>query len=415
MNSRPKTEPGSPSVASSSHGNFEEKSITELISVLRVAYLVDDFDRVEKVLVARDERLRDEIGPLLHKIEMERLEIIQVQEELMKREELCERGKKVQESYETLEVKTNGLVDKKTIEELKNKNLELECENSKLKELKKKWVEDSNALHKLRIRVRELEDEKLDDKNVLAALKIKNNELEGVKKNLATLEELRTENHKLEDEKLRLKALVESLVRKFGELNRRVVRLEVDTKLLMSADASSRGNNKGEPPADPKVTFQVIDKEDEELNEMDVNGYEFGIDTGGPAPLQRNEDTPHSLGAGTTQFPSKAKKDALGASARGRLVSENVIEIVDLDDDDDRYISHGKKAISQNIVKNEHPSSSDAAQQKNIFTKAQKIEMVKRKFPFSDSDSSSSSSSIESLNIDSLALSSRGIACKKKS
>ncbi|XP_061375695.1 uncharacterized protein LOC133317818 isoform X1 [Gastrolobium bilobum] len=389
MNSRPKTEPGSPSVASSSHGNFEEKSITELISVLRAAYLVDDFDRVEKVLVARDERLRDEIGPLLHKIEMERLERIQVQEELMKREELCERGKKVQESYETLlkEVKTNGLVDKKTIEELKNKNLELECENSKLKELKTKWVEDSNALHKLRIRVRELEDEKLDDKNVLAALKIKNNELEGVKKNLATLEELRTENHKLEDEKLRLKALVESLVRKFGELNRRVVRLEVDTKLLMSADASSRGNNKGEPPADPKVTFQVIDKEDEELNEMDVNGYEFGIDTGGPAPLQRNDDTPHSLGAGTTQFPSKAKKDALGASDGGRLVSENVIELIDLDDDDDdnRYMLpglHGKKAISQINVKDEHPSSSDPAQQKSIFTEAQRIEMVKRKFPF---------------------------------
>ncbi|XP_061375696.1 uncharacterized protein LOC133317818 isoform X2 [Gastrolobium bilobum] len=391
MNSRPKTEPGSPSVASSSHGNFEEKSITELISVLRAAYLVDDFDRVEKVLVARDERLRDEIGPLLHKIEMERLERIQVQEELMKREELCERGKKVQESYETLlkEVKTNGLVDKKTIEELKNKNLELECENSKLKELKTKWVEDSNALHKLRIRVRELEDEKLDDKNVLAALKIKNNELEGVKKNLATLEELRTENHKLEDEKLRLKALVESLVRKFGELNRRVVRLEVDTKLLMSADASSRGNNKGEPPADPKVTFQVIDKEDEELNEMDVNGYEFGIDTGGPAPLQRNDDTPHSLGAGTTQFPSKAKKDALGASGiccRDCMERRLFLKLM------------SRMSIQVHQIQ---PS------RKAYLRKHRGLKWSKESFL--------SSSSIDLLNIDNLPLSSCGITCKKKS
>ncbi|XP_061342476.1 uncharacterized protein LOC133288675 [Gastrolobium bilobum] len=157
---------------------------------------------------------------------------------------------------------------------------------------------------------------------------------------------------------------------------------------------------------------------------MDVNGYKFGIDTGGPAPLQRNEDTPHSLGVGTTQFPSKAKKDALGASDGGRLVSENVIELIDLDDDDDdnRYMSPGllgKKAISQINVKDEHPSSSDPAQQKSIFTKAQRIEMVKRKFPFSDSDtsssSSSSSSSIDLLNIDNLPLGSRGITCKKKS
>jgi hypothetical protein len=68
----------------------------------------------------------------------------------MKREELCEKGKRAQNNYETLlkEVKNKtSLVDRNIIVELRKKNSELELEVCELRKLKKKWVDDdSNAL-----------------------------------------------------------------------------------------------------------------------------------------------------------------------------------------------------------------------------------------------------------------------------
>ena len=83
MDLQPKTEPGSsPIFASSSHRNLKEMSISELFSVLRA-----DFDRVEGVLVARDSKLKAEIGPLQEKIEVERLMRLHAEQELKKKEE----------------------------------------------------------------------------------------------------------------------------------------------------------------------------------------------------------------------------------------------------------------------------------------------------------------------------------------
>lgn len=231
MDLRPKTEPGSrPMLASgdqSGQRNLKNMSISELVSVLRAAFLMDDFDRVEEVLVAREARLKaeieekiKEIGSLQEKIEVER---IQVEEELKKREEQSQKGKRAQESYEKLlkTVKESGFNDKNAINELRNKNRELEGEKRKLEELKKNWVVDKNALAGLRIRNSELE--------------------ESVKKNLLedknTIDQLRTENSQLADEKRRAEALVQSWKEKFGELNERVLKLEDDTtKLLMSGN-----------------------------------------------------------------------------------------------------------------------------------------------------------------------------------
>ncbi|BAT88530.1 uncharacterized protein HKW66_Vig0078770 [Vigna angularis] len=67
------------------------KSISELISVLRDSFLTSDFDRIEKVLLAREERLEAEldekereIGALREKMAIERLGRINAELELEK-------------------------------------------------------------------------------------------------------------------------------------------------------------------------------------------------------------------------------------------------------------------------------------------------------------------------------------------
>ena len=204
MDFQPETEPGSPPMfASTGHRNLNEMSIPELVSVLRA-----DLDRVEGVLVARDSKHKAEIWPLQEKIEVETLMRLRAEEKLKKREEHYQKLKMAQESYEALskEGKKSGLPDMNTTEELRNKNRELELENLKLMEWKRKWVDDNNGIAELKNTVAELESW-IDDKNALAALRIRCSELEDAnKKNLATIEKLRVENCKLADEKIKAEA-----------------------------------------------------------------------------------------------------------------------------------------------------------------------------------------------------------------
>jgi hypothetical protein len=145
MEHQPKTETG---LGSTDQRNLEAMSIQELVSVLRTAFLTEDFDEVEDVLVSRYNQLQTENLLLQEKFELEKLRRFQAEEDLMKREELCEKGKRAQNNYETLlkEVKNKtSLVDRNIIVKLRKKNSELELEVCELRKLKKKWV-DGNAL-----------------------------------------------------------------------------------------------------------------------------------------------------------------------------------------------------------------------------------------------------------------------------
>nr|XP_007142402.1 hypothetical protein PHAVU_008G277400g [Phaseolus vulgaris]ESW14396.1 hypothetical protein PHAVU_008G277400g [Phaseolus vulgaris] len=349
---QPKAEPGSlakslPRLISTALAKgYSEMSISELVSVLRVAYQTEDFDKVEEELVKREAKLTAEIGPLRaevgplraevgilgEKIHMASLNRIEAEERLKSIEEQCEKGKRSQEHYEQLlkEVKKNGL----------------------LKEFKKKMIDDAKSVAELTAKIPVLEEEKARDKSTLDSLKIKNMELEeAVKKNLTVIEGLRTENCRLTDEKHKSKTSFESLERKYSELSASVVRLEDDIKLLLSGDASNCGNTEVEP--NPGVSYAVKD-------EQVIDDYELENDNGEPVPFQRTKDTRHSLDAATAHTSKKGnKEDALPASEK---------EIIDLSDDDDdgcKYQGlHREKAISQTIGENEH---------------AQRVETIKRK------------------------------------
>ncbi|GAU28339.1 hypothetical protein TSUD_256670 [Trifolium subterraneum] len=69
------TEPG---FGSSDHRSLEHMSIQELVCVLRTAFLTEDYDRVEEILVSRDKRLQTEILLLQDKFEMEKRTRIKV-------------------------------------------------------------------------------------------------------------------------------------------------------------------------------------------------------------------------------------------------------------------------------------------------------------------------------------------------
>lgn len=124
-------------------------SIHELVSVLRTSFLTEDFDNVEEVLVTRDKKLQTKILHLQEKFEMEKLTRFQVEEDVRKRGELCERGKRAQQNYETLlkEVKQKtSLIERDNIGKPRKKDIELEFEVCELRKLNEKWVDDSNDL-----------------------------------------------------------------------------------------------------------------------------------------------------------------------------------------------------------------------------------------------------------------------------
>ncbi|BAT80616.1 hypothetical protein VIGAN_03020800 [Vigna angularis var. angularis] len=328
-------------------------SISDLVTVLRTAYKTEDFDKIEQELVKREAKLRAEIGPLREKVELERLERIEVEERLKIREEQCEKGKRAQDNYEQLlkEVKTGGLVEKHAIEELRKKNVALESEVYELKESRKKMLDDVQSMDEIKDKIRVLKEEKVGDKNALAVLIMKNIELEeAVKKNLTVIEGLKNENGKLTDEKHELKTLFEYLEKRYSRLRVSDVKLEESTMPLMSEDASDYGNTEVEPNLG--VSFAVKD-------EKNVSDHELENDAGEPVPVQRDEDTHYSVDTGTCQSPKKGnKEDAVGAGVKFKLEKE-IVDVSDDEDDDDKYTSQGwqgEKATSQIIEENEHPN-----------------------------------------------------------
>ncbi|XP_054797515.1 uncharacterized protein LOC129302626 [Prosopis cineraria] len=125
-------------------------SITELISILRTAYRTVDFDRVEEVLVSKETNLRAEIGVLSEKLEKERLERIDVEGQLKKYKEQCERGEKAEERYEKLlqAVKKGNVLDGgNTTAELRNKIRKLEDEKRRAESEVKSWKRKCEKLN----------------------------------------------------------------------------------------------------------------------------------------------------------------------------------------------------------------------------------------------------------------------------
>ncbi|XP_054798031.1 uncharacterized protein LOC129303053 isoform X1 [Prosopis cineraria] len=126
-------------------------SITDLISILRTAYQTVDYDRVEDVLIAKETKLKTEIGVLSGQLEMERSERMNVEEQLKAYKEQCEKGKKAEERYERLleaVKKNNSLDDGNSITELRMMNRKLEDENCRAESEAESWKRKCEELNR---------------------------------------------------------------------------------------------------------------------------------------------------------------------------------------------------------------------------------------------------------------------------
>ncbi|XP_017408089.2 uncharacterized protein LOC108320991 isoform X2 [Vigna angularis] len=346
-----KTEPDSLSrvIPTTNKKEYCEMSISQLVSVLRIAFKIEDFDKIEQELVKREAKLRAEIGRLQEKIELERLQGIECEERLKIREEQCERGKRAQEDYEQLlkEVKTNGWIEKHAIEELRRKNVALEREVCELKEFKKIMLDDVNSVDELRDKIRVLKEEKVGDKNALDVLNMKNIEVkEEVKKNLTVIEGLRNENAKLTYEKVGNKNALDVLNMKNIEL------VEAVKKNLTVIEGLRNENAKLTDEKHELKTF--IESLERRYSKL-------------PVSYVKVEDSTHcSVDTGNAQSPKKGnKEDAVGALGVKFKLEKEIVDLGD-DDNDARYTSQGlrgEQTISRKIAENEH---------------LQRVEMIKR-------------------------------------
>ncbi|XP_054798404.1 uncharacterized protein LOC129303243 isoform X2 [Prosopis cineraria] len=117
-------------------------SITDLISNLRTAFRMADYDHVEEVLVEKEAKLKAEIKALTEKLELETLVRMNVEDELKKCKEQCEERKNAEERYERLleSVKKNNDLDlENTVAELRIKNAKLEAENRRAESVVESW------------------------------------------------------------------------------------------------------------------------------------------------------------------------------------------------------------------------------------------------------------------------------------
>ncbi|KAA0044883.1 paramyosin-like [Cucumis melo var. makuwa] len=173
-------------------GNFESRSISELVSFLRTAFRAKDFDKVEEVLVAKEVTMRKEIELLQNKYEFLRLDTLT-------------RDSMVQQDKVEVDPKRFGK-RKETFEELK----EMEGQIQQLKELIIKVNEDrekkKSALEGFEKMLEVIKEAQEDDRLTIQKLNHKNSELQSAieadKKEKEeyekTIEELRFKNLKLE-------------------------------------------------------------------------------------------------------------------------------------------------------------------------------------------------------------------------
>ncbi|WVY89811.1 hypothetical protein V8G54_035325 [Vigna mungo] len=347
---QPKTEHGSLTrlIPSTNKKEYCEMSISELVSVLRIAFKIEDFDKIEQELVKREAKFRAEIERLQEKIELERLQGIEFEERLKIREEQCERGKRAQENYEQLlkEVKTNRWIEKHAIEELRRKNVALEREVCELKEFKKTMLDDVNSVDEPRDKIRVLKEEKVGDKNALDVLNMKNIELEeAVKKNLAVIEGLRNENAKLTDEKVGDKNALDVLNMKNIELKEAVMK-----NLTLIEELRNENAKLTYEKYELKTCFECLERT---YNKLFVS-Y-----------MKVEESTHCSVDTGNAQSPKKGnKEDDVGALGVKFKLEKEIVDLGD-DDNDARYTSQGlreEQTISQKIA------------EKHL----QRVEMIKR-------------------------------------
>ncbi|KAA3457050.1 sarcolemmal membrane-associated protein [Gossypium australe] len=276
-------------------GNISTWSIPKMISLVKSTFRSKDFAMVEKELLAREhkskleiESLKQEKDSFSYKFEEERLEKMGFADDLRK----C----------------------KKELEDMRGEVSKLREENMVLRERGKSAEERCNRLSE---------------------------EVKGMYEKQHEIINLRSKNCELENEKAKAESELEILRKRFEELDKRVLCLETGFNTLQDEDDSKNNN---------RIGGEIGVSENGRLKPIEANGYSPNAGLvfclGVLCSVLASSFCPvHERGMETPHAGAKSRKQCLNRRTRrnlrvlwwgsGRPPSQNVVEIVDIDSDDD--------------------------------------------------------------------------------
>ncbi|XP_054798397.1 uncharacterized protein LOC129303243 isoform X1 [Prosopis cineraria] len=290
-------------------------SITDLISNLRTAFRMADYDHVEEVLVEKEAKLKAEIKALTEKLELETLVRMNVEDELKKCKEQCEERKNAEERYERLleSVKKNNDLDlENTVAELRIKNAKLEAENRRAESVVESWKRKFEEFCE-RLLIVEKGTNSFVDGDTLVGTRGKAEELSGIRGNTDPV---------VSDKVTGEKDGVDICDNERGNTN------------AVTGQSSESPNNAVLGASG--VCIEDMDKQ--EKNRVDMHNNESGNTASDTSPSQRKKDKDDCGNNHLTADDSAGQSPHTPKSANASSGSQKVvIEIEDSDDDDNNY------------------------------------------------------------------------------
>ncbi|MBA0794323.1 hypothetical protein Gohar_018664 [Gossypium harknessii] len=312
-------------------GNISTWSIPKMISLVKSTFRSNDFAMVERELLAREQKSKLEIESLKqakdsfsYKFEEERLEKMGFADDLRK----C----------------------KKELEDMRGEVSKLREENMVLRERGKSAEERCNRLSE---------------------------EVKGMYEKQHEIINLRSKNCELENEKAKAESELEILRKRFEELDKRVLCLETGFNTLQDEDDSKNNNRNG---------GEIGVSENGGLKPIEANGYSPNADAtcwcqeSQTVPEQANQEKLESFMVGFEFIPYSI----LAFMGSGRPPSQNVVEIVDIDSDDDcAPVENPSVETVTPTLKRKQTSTTDVGDGENGDNDAlsEKLKMRKRQEP----------------------------------
>ncbi|MBA0761395.1 hypothetical protein Gotri_024048 [Gossypium trilobum] len=313
-------------------GNISTWSIPKMISLVKSTFRSNDFAMVERELLAREKKSKLEIESLKqakdsfsYKFEEERLEKMGFADDLRK----C----------------------KKELEDMRGEVSKLREENMVLRERGKSAEERCNRLSE---------------------------EVKGMYEKQHEIINLRSKNCELENEKAKAESELEILRKRFEELDKRVLCLETGFNTLQDEDDSKNNNRNG---------GEIGVSENGGLKPIEANGYSPNAELIFKIAMHMKISVSFQPRAFALSMNGAWRRHMLVprvTNRSGRPPSQNVVEIVDIDSDDDcAPVENPSVETVTPTLKRKETSTTDVGDGENGDNDAlsEKLKMRKRQEP----------------------------------
>ncbi|PON82476.1 hypothetical protein TorRG33x02_217210 [Trema orientale] len=305
---------------SDEEADSEKRSIPELISDLRTAFRMVDFDRVEEILVTREEKLKRKITKMEASLNFEQCEKLQAELELEKLKAESAQKRILRENFEAMQERVRMAEERERLVDERAKEADQRAKS---------------AQERLERLLREVKKEEGDKVNEIV--------------------EIREKNRELESAKMRAEGDIEVWKRKFEEMEIRVLRLEAETveilkmetlvsgEMAMDSSGSNKANeekgacesggfavdlgspSKGNCKSASEQAIVIIDSDDDSAPGSTIHGKEISrkLSNNKPIDLTGLEIRPRVLKRKRALFPNENENES---KSNGSPVTTNDAE-----------------------------------------------------------------------------------------